>query len=133
MSVDAPLTTTAPTLARLRTLVARLNASAEYHLGQGWSGPDLPRSMHRSRGEAEQCVAVTLHEILDELEADTRYTGGPWHRRTVELLELLSAATKVQREPCDHAGIGRPGCVTCDLRIRETLGIGSQAREADRG
>ena len=64
---------------------------------------------------------------------DARYSGGRWHRRTVELLNLLVDATKVQREPCDHAGIGRPGCVTCDPRIRETLGTGYQAEEAPRG
>ncbi|HYI66361.1 MAG TPA: hypothetical protein VEW95_05520 [Candidatus Limnocylindrales bacterium] len=48
-----------------------------------------------------------------------------WHRRVVELLSLLSDASKVQREPCNHIGIGRPGCLTCDPRVREALGVGS--------
>lgn len=52
--------------------------------------------------------------------------GGVWHRRTVELLSLLSDATKVQRDPCDHVGSGHPGCITCDPRIRDAIGVGSR-------
>lgn len=58
---------------------------------------------------------------------DDFYKGGAWHRRTVELLGLLNDAVKVQRTPCNHRGIGRPGCVTCDPRIYNTLGVGQSA------
>jgi hypothetical protein len=33
---------------------------------------------------------------------------------------LLSDALDVQRHPCDHSGIGRPGCATCDPRTHYT-------------
>lgn len=33
-----------------------------------------------------------------------------------EALALLDDALNVQRTPCDHSGIGKPGCVLCDPR-----------------
>ena len=54
------------------------------------------------------------------------FKHGLWHRRTVELLQLLSDATKVQRSPCHHTGIGKPGCVICDPRVRDAIGVGHQ-------
>ncbi len=98
----------------------------------------------------DECVFVPPHEpwtcsvhpggyrtSLDEtvcratLDVDDPFCkGGKWYCRTVELTSLLVDATRVQREPCDHEGIGRPGCVTCDPRIRDAIGAGS-ARLAD--
>jgi hypothetical protein len=34
-----------------------------------------------------------------------------------EALALLDDALTVQRFPCDHRGIGKPGCVICDPRV----------------
>jgi hypothetical protein len=34
-----------------------------------------------------------------------------------EALALLADSLDVQRHPCNHAGIGRPGCVICDPRV----------------
>ena len=62
-------------------------------------------------------------EIL-QANADAFYKGGKYHRRVVELLRMLDAAVEVQRRPCNHAGIGKPGCITCDPAIRDALGVG---------
>jgi hypothetical protein len=42
-------------------------------------------------------------------------------RREVEALDwaegLITDTLRVQREGCDHRGIGQPGCGTCDPRV----------------
>lgn len=43
------------------------------------------------------------------------------NERTDEALSLLRDAIAVQRKPCDHSGIGKPGCCTCDPRIAAVL------------
>ncbi len=38
-----------------------------------------------------------------------------------EAVELLKSALDAQKVGCDHAGIGLPGCRTCDPRLRAFL------------
>lgn len=56
----------------------------------------------------------------DELSGEPSRPSG-WHARAVELIGLLSSAVRLQREPCLHLGIGRPGCGACDPRVRDAL------------
>lgn len=87
-------------------------------------GP-LDLTYHHPPGPVCDRFEAHTHRFDGSIEVPSRdpfYKGGPWH--TVELLALLNDATKVQRTPCDHAEIGKPGCVICDPRIREALGFG---------
>ena len=61
--------------------------------------------------------------VLVKPEVGFKY--GQFHRRAVELTSLLADAAEVQRTGCNHAGIGRPGCVVCDPRVRDALGSAS--------
>jgi hypothetical protein len=65
-----PAPPTQEALERLDTLTRRIYATAQYHIEQGQSGPDIPRSMHRSRGEADMKWADELRAILAALAAE---------------------------------------------------------------
>lgn len=69
--------------------------------GYAWRGMSL----------REQAAAT-----LAELEP------GPGGIGAVQVLSsLLRAALELQREPCRHIGIGKPGCITCDPNVRDVL------------
>ena len=57
----------ANTLRDLDTLTRRIYATAQYHVERGRNGPDIPRSMHRSRGEDEMKWADELRLISARL------------------------------------------------------------------
>ena len=66
------------------------------------------------------------------VKPEVGYKYGEFHKRSVELMSLLSDAVEVQRNGCRHSGIGRPGCVVCDPRIRDAIPTASQAERSER-